>query len=347
MKTVGDLFGAGEMQLPFVLQSAETMKAAVAHLEPYMEKTDQADKGSIVLATVKGDVHDIGKNLVDILLTNNGYRVINLGIKQPINAIIDAWLEKKGPTPSACPACSSRAPGHARQLLVLNERGLTPPVIIGGAALTRKYVEQDLAPLQGLALLRREPSRASPSCGHRRGRAGRDWSGLDRPAKPPGRRRPAAPVRHAASEDIATDNPVPTPPFWGSRVVEISRSRPRWLLNVVMLFQVQWGTQDGPPRASLTVHRREVGHLPRPRRQCEREGILQRRAIYGYWPASRGQCAARLRPPGPAKVIATLTSRARQAPNGAGRLWRPRGSGEIDVWPCHVTVGGGVRKQPE
>jgi len=96
MKTVGDLFGAGEMQLPFVLQSAETMKAAVAHLEPYMEKTDQADKGSIVLATVKGDVHDIGKNLVDILLTNNGYRVINLGIKQPINAIIDAWLEKKG-----------------------------------------------------------------------------------------------------------------------------------------------------------------------------------------------------------------------------------------------------------
>ena len=104
MKTVGELFGAGQMQLPFVLQSAEIMKAAVAYLEPHMEKVEGEGKGRIVLATVKGDVHDIGKNLVDIILTNNGYQVVNIGIKQPINTILEV-AEDKRPTPSACPDC--------------------------------------------------------------------------------------------------------------------------------------------------------------------------------------------------------------------------------------------------
>ena len=110
MRTVGELFGSGQMQLPFVLQSAEVMKAAVAHLEPHMERVegDESGKGTIVLATVKGDVHDIGKNLVDIILSNNGYTVVNLGIKQPISTIIDA-AEESAPTPSACPGCWSRA----------------------------------------------------------------------------------------------------------------------------------------------------------------------------------------------------------------------------------------------
>ncbi|MEP0844829.1 MAG: methionine synthase, partial [Phycisphaerae bacterium] len=152
MKVVGDLFGAGEMQLPFVLQSAETMKAAVAHLEPHMDKVAGASKGSIVLATVKGDVHDIGKNLVDILLTNNGYTVYNLGIKQPINAIIEAWQEKGADAIGLSGLLVKSTLVMRDDLLVLNERGLSPPVILGGAALTRKYVEQDLRPLYNGAL---------------------------------------------------------------------------------------------------------------------------------------------------------------------------------------------------
>ncbi|MCH7812779.1 MAG: methionine synthase, partial [Planctomycetes bacterium] len=144
MKTVGDLFGAGQMQLPFVLKSAETMKAAVGLLEPYMERSEAGGKGSIVLATVRGDVHDIGKNLVDIILTNNGYTVHNLGIKQPIGAIIEAY-EQTGADAIGMSGLLVKSTVVMREnLAVLKERGLFPPVVLGGAALTRKYVEQDL-----------------------------------------------------------------------------------------------------------------------------------------------------------------------------------------------------------
>ncbi len=146
MKTVGDLFGAGQMQLPFVLQSAETMKAAVRFLEPHLDKADQGGKGSIVLATVRGDVHDIGKNLVDIILTNNGYTVYNLGIKQPINNIIEAYEKNNADAIGMSGLLVKSTVVMRENLAVLNERGLDPPVILGGAALTRKYVEQDLRP---------------------------------------------------------------------------------------------------------------------------------------------------------------------------------------------------------
>ncbi|MBI4719221.1 MAG: methionine synthase [Planctomycetes bacterium] len=146
MKTVGDLFGAGQMQLPFVLQSAETMKAAVKYLEPYMDRVGAGGKGSLVLATVRGDVHDIGKNLVDIILTNNGYTVYNLGIKQPINNIIEAY-EKHGADAIGMSGLLVKSTVVMREnLAVLTERGIDVPVILGGAALTRKYVEQDLRP---------------------------------------------------------------------------------------------------------------------------------------------------------------------------------------------------------
>ena len=149
MKVVGELFGSGEMQLPFVLQSAEVMKTAVAYLEPHMEKTDDRGKGTIVLATVKGDVHDIGKNLVDIILSNNGYTVVNLGIKQPVNAILEAADEHDADVIGMSGLLVKSTVIMKENLEELNQRGMAErwPVMLGGAALTRAYVEQDLAQL--------------------------------------------------------------------------------------------------------------------------------------------------------------------------------------------------------
>jgi len=148
MKTVGELFGAGKMQLPFVLQSAEVMKAAVRYLEPRMEKVEGSEKGSILLATVAGDVHDIGKNLVDIILSNNGYRVVNIGIKQPINAILDAWKEHQTDAIGLSGLLVKSTLIMKENLLEMNSRGLAKiPVLLGGAALTRSYVEDDLRAL--------------------------------------------------------------------------------------------------------------------------------------------------------------------------------------------------------
>lgn len=147
MKVVGDLFGAGQMQLPFVLQSAEAMKAAVKFLEPFMEKADSTNKGTMVLATVKGDVHDIGKNLVDIILTNNGYKVVNLGIKQPIDDILRSWEETKADAIGMSGLLVKSTLIMRDNLELMNERGINVPVILGGAALNRRYVDNDLIPL--------------------------------------------------------------------------------------------------------------------------------------------------------------------------------------------------------
>src|SRR4030095_7188026 len=144
MKVVGELFGSGQMQLPFVLQSAEVMKQAVAYLEPYMERVAGQSRGKLVLATVKGDVHDIGKNLVDIILTNNGYQVFNLGIKQPINAIIDAWMEHQADAIGMSGLLVKSVGVMKENLEELNQRGITAPVLVGGAALTRHYAETEL-----------------------------------------------------------------------------------------------------------------------------------------------------------------------------------------------------------
>ena len=149
MKTVGELFGSGQMQLPFVLTSAEVMKASVAYLEPHMERSGEEGKGKIVLATVKGDVHDIGKNLVDIILSNNGYDVVNIGIKQPISAIVAAAEENDADVIGMSGLLVKSTVVMRDNLAELNSRGLAGrwPVLLGGAALTRAYVEQDLAAL--------------------------------------------------------------------------------------------------------------------------------------------------------------------------------------------------------
>ncbi|HUU83626.1 MAG TPA: methionine synthase [Phycisphaerae bacterium] len=296
MKTVGDLFGAGRMQLPFVLKSAETMKAAVAYLEPYMDRYESGGKGSIVLATVRGDVHDIGKNLVDIILTNNGYTVHNLGIKQPISAIIDAYQEHNADAIGMSGLLVKSTVVMGENLAVLKERGLSPPVILGGAALTRKYVEQDLRPeypgplfyakdaFDGLQLLGAIVSKkvaVAPA------EAPVAVEATAPPSRPPeiAIRPTAAPARSAIRRDV----PIPAPPFWGSRVVErIELQAALGFLNENMLFQVQW--QYRKAGRTKQEYERYVNNEVRPIyrdlvERCRREGILAPQAIYGYWPA--------------------------------------------------------------
>ncbi len=294
MRTVGDLFGAGEMQLPFVLQSAEVMKTAVAHLEPHMEKTDESGKGTIVLATVKGDVHDIGKNLVDIILSNNGYSVVNIGIKQPVNSILQAAHDAQADVIGMSGLLVKSTVIMKENLEEMNARGVADkwPVLLGGAALTRAFVEQDLAEMydgevryakdafEGLALMdavmavkRGEPGAALPERRQRRVRA---------------TARPLAAEDPDAVSDVARDTPVPTPPFWGDRIVKgIALKDYVAYLDERALFRGQWGLspgKTGPDYEELV----ETQGRPRLRSWLSRvasEGLLEAAVIYGYWPA--------------------------------------------------------------
>ncbi|MFD4144702.1 dihydropteroate synthase, partial [Streptomyces sp. NPDC058572] len=266
MKVVGELFGSGQMQLPFVLQSAEVMKNAVAYLEPHMEKSDAEGKGTIVLATVRGDVHDIGKNLVDIILSNNGYNVVNLGIKQPVSAIVEAAQEHRADVIGMSGLLVKSTVIMKENLEELNQRSLAAdfPVILGGAALTRAYVEQDLHEIyqgevryardafEGLRLMdaliavkRGVPGATLPELKQRRVRATSDAVVEERSEE------------GAVRSDVAIDNPVPTPPFWGTRVVKgIQLKEYASWLDEGALFKGQWGLKqsragDGPSYEEL------------------------------------------------------------------------------------------------
>ncbi|MGN6677178.1 MAG: dihydropteroate synthase, partial [Streptosporangiaceae bacterium] len=271
MKTVGDLFGSGQMQLPFVLTSAEVMKAAVGYLEPHMERTGEAGKGKIVLATVKGDVHDIGKNLVDIIVSNNGYDVVNLGIKQPISAIVQAASDHGADVIGMSGLLVKSTVVMRDNLAELNSRGMAErwPVLLGGAALTRSYVEQDLASLfdgevryardafEGLRLMdalmavkRGEPGATLPALRQRRVRltpishdvAGATSTGED-----------SVPAR----SDVSVTEPVPSPPFYGTQVVKgIALADYASYLDERALFLGQWGLKPtkggtGPSHTEL------------------------------------------------------------------------------------------------
>ncbi|MEY4419292.1 MAG: hypothetical protein RIR15_614, partial [Actinomycetota bacterium] len=249
MKVVGELFGKGEMQLPFVLQSAEVMKTAVAMLEPFMEKTGDEGRGTMLLATVKGDVHDIGKNLVDIILTNNGYRVVNIGIKQTINQIIDGALESNADAIGMSGLLVKSTVIMKENLEEITARGLDQkwPIVLGGAALTRAYVEQDLAGMfpgevryardafEGLRLM-------DSIMAVKRGDEGA--------ALPALRERRVANTRIKSEDlpidtrrsDVASDNSIPTPPFFGSRVIKgIQLADYAGMLDERALFVGQWG----------------------------------------------------------------------------------------------------------
>lgn len=279
MKVVGDLFGSGQMQLPFVLKSAETMKAAVAHLEPHMEKVEGQEHGRIILATVRGDVHDIGKNLVDIILTNNGFKVYNLGIKQPINNIINAYKEHNADAIGLSGLLVKSTIVMREDLEVLKEQGINVPVILGGAALTRKYVEDDLRQIygdnvfyakdafDGLNRMRQiaeetpaqvptqtpDPAlaaTAAPETGPSVQQVAEQRFGLAEisqdenvapPQQPENTAAKATPEKPPRS-DIGHEYPVPYPPFWGRRTLEhVPLKAVLAYINETMLFQVQWG----------------------------------------------------------------------------------------------------------
>jgi 5-methyltetrahydrofolate--homocysteine methyltransferase len=305
MKTVGDLFGAGKMQLPFVLQSAETMKSAVRWLEPHMERVEGQEKGTVVLATVRGDVHDIGKNLVDIILTNNGYRVVNLGIKQPIGAILDAATAHKADAVGMSGLLVKSTVVMRENLEEMSRQGLDLPVMLGGAALTRRYVEEDCTKAY-------EAGRVAYA---RDAFAGLDLMDKivtgnfdahlvevrqrneDRPvnqSRKLGRAADPKPLRPVDVEEIrlrraelTRDVPVPEPPFWGPRTIErIPAKAVVPYLNERMLYQFQWGyRKDG---RSLAEYREWAKDELRPvlRRMLDiaiREEILVPQAAYGYW----------------------------------------------------------------
>ncbi|MFE7939268.1 methionine synthase [Streptomyces griseoincarnatus] len=360
MKAVGELFGSGQMQLPFVLQSAEVMKTAVAHLEPHMEKTDDDGKGTIVLATVRGDVHDIGKNLVDIILSNNGYTVVNLGIKQPVSAILEAAEEHRADVIGMSGLLVKSTVIMKENLEELNQRGLAAdyPVILGGAALTRAYVEQDLHEIydgevryardafEGLRLM-------DALIGIKRGVPGAQLPGLKQ------RRVRAATVEieerpetgHVRSE-VATDVPVPAPPFWGTRVVKgIQLKEYASWLDEGALFKGQWGlkqarTGDGPTYEELL----ETEGRPRLRGLLDRlqtENLLEAAVVHGYFPCvSKDDDLILLDEAGNERTRFTFPRQRRGRRLCLADFFRPEESGETDVVGLQVvTVGARIGEE--
>jgi 5-methyltetrahydrofolate--homocysteine methyltransferase len=298
MKVVGDLFGRGEMQLPFVLQSAETMKAAVSHLEPYMEKADSGGKGTIVLATVKGDVHDIGKNLVDIILTNNGYTVHNLGIKVPVTEMLDKATEVKADAIGMSGLLVKSTIIMRENLEELNARGLATdtPVLLGGAALTRSYVETDLRTVydgrvfygkdafEGLHTM--DALMTMKRSGEWDPEFGRTVGGARLPRRS---ERIEEAVDIPARSDVAADVKVFGPPFIGSRVAKgISLDDIAHYVNETALFRNQWqfrpdksiGETDDEFRVRVRAFFRE--QLERARE----EQLLVPAVAWGYFPVN-------------------------------------------------------------
>jgi 5-methyltetrahydrofolate--homocysteine methyltransferase len=378
MKTVGELFGSGQMQLPFVLQSAEVMKASVAHLEPHMERSeDDTGKGRLVLATVKGDVHDIGKNLVDIILSNNGYDVINLGIKQPISAILQAAADHQADAIGMSGLLVKSTVIMKENLEEMNSRGRSgTPVLLGGAALTRAYVENDLAELyagevryardafEGLRLMDSIMTRK------RGGTVAADPVEQAKAAERKARRErslriaQARRAREADSEepvaarsDVATDVPIPTPPFWDSQVVKgIPVAEFVALLDERATFLGQWGLRgsrgkDGPSFEELV----ETDGRPRLRYWIDRlttEGVLAHAGVvYGYFPVVADADAlivlAKPRPDAAERFRFTFPRQRRDRRLCLADFYRPRSAavaaGEVDVLPLQlVTMGQAI-----
>ncbi|MYT29815.1 MULTISPECIES: methionine synthase [unclassified Streptomyces] len=358
MKVVGELFGSGQMQLPFVLQSAEVMKTAVAYLEPHMEKSDDEGKGTIVLATVRGDVHDIGKNLVDIILSNNGYNVVNLGIKQPVSAILEAAEEHRADVIGMSGLLVKSTVIMKENLEELNQRKMAAdyPVILGGAALTRAYVEQDLHEIyegevryardafEGLRLMdaliavkRGVPGATLPELKQRR------VPKRDATVTEP------EPEEGTVRSDVATDNPVPTPPFWGTRVIKgIQLADYASWLDEGALFKGQWGlkqarTGEGPSYEELV----ETEGRPRLRGWLDKlqtENLLEAAVVHGYFPCvSKGDDLILLHEDGTERTRFTFPRQRRGRRLCLADFFRPEESGETDVVGLQVvTVGSRI-----
>ena len=354
MKTVGDLFGSGQLQLPFVLQSAEVMKAAVGYLEPHMERSGEAGRGRIVLATVKGDVHDIGKNLADIILSNNGYEVVNIGIKQPLSAIVDAATEHDVDVIGMSGLLVKSTVVMKDNLAELSSRGLAArwPVLLGGAALTRAYVEQDLAAefegevryardaFEGLRLMdavmavrRGDEGARLPAPRARQGRGG-------------ARLKVTGPAERARRSDVTTGHQETTPPFHGGRGVKgIGLAGDAALLEGAATLQGAVGLKParggaGPSYEELV----ETEGRPRLRMWLDRiqtDGLVEAGVVYGYFPAvSEGNDLIVLDASGRERERFTFPRQRHDRHLCLADFFRPAGSGETDVVGFQlVTVG--------
>jgi len=323
MKVVGELFGSGQMQLPFVLQSAQTMKAAVAYLEPFMEKADSdgSGKGTFIIATVKGDVHDIGKNLVDIILSNNGYKVINLGIKQPVENIIQSYREHNADCIAMSGLLVKSTAFMKDNLETFNQEGITVPVILGGAALTPKFVHDDcqntyngkvvygkdafsdlhfmdkLMPAKAagnwddLKGFLDEESVEIEEIQNSKGKGQNSDTESDLPTPDSRLPTPEAPIDTTRSEAVDPAIPRPTPPFWGTKVLtpaDISLEEVFGYLDLQALFVGQWQFRKPQerPREEYDAFLQETVHpiLADWKQRILAENLLHPQIVYGYFP---------------------------------------------------------------
>ncbi|MBB3664415.1 5-methyltetrahydrofolate--homocysteine methyltransferase [Prauserella sediminis] len=379
MKVVGDLFGSGQMQLPFVLQSAEVMKAAVAHLEQYMEKDDSGGKGKLLLATVKGDVHDIGKNLVDIIVSNNGYDVVNIGIKQPVNAILDAAEEHEVDVVGMSGLLVKSTVIMKENLQEMNDRGIAEkyPVMLGGAALTRTFVENDLDEMfagdvryakdafEGLHLMDRlmaikrgeTPEEDAAEQAKKAERKERRERSLRIAEKRKAEQRGDGPEPShddTTRSDVADDVAVPTPPFWGSKIVRgLPVNDYLQLLDERATFFGQWGLRgakkgEGPSYEELV----ETEGRPRLRAWIDdlaTKGVLQHAAlVYGYFPCySEGNSLVVLdkdEPDAPERARFTFPRQLRDRRLCLADFYRTKeqaeATGQVDVLPLQLVTMG-------
>jgi 5-methyltetrahydrofolate--homocysteine methyltransferase len=382
MKVVGDLFGSGQMQLPFVLQSAETMKSAVAYLEPYMEKADMGNnaKGTFIIATVKGDVHDIGKNLVDIILSNNGYRVINLGIKQSVDNIIDAYEQHKADCIAMSGLLVKSTAFMKENLEVFNQKGITVPVILGGAALTPKFVYEDCQNVyQGKVVYGKDAfsdlhfmDKLMPA------KVAGNWDDLkgfldeEEEEKREERREKkeevsvepqsvvSAIVDTRRSEAVA-DIPRPTPPFWGTKILqpeELSWDELFWHLDLQALIAGQW--QFRKPREQSRedyeafLQEKVYPILERWKQKIVEEKLLQPQVVYGYFPCQAEGNSLHLYSPeemgngewgtGNEKLVATFDFPRQKSLRRLciADFFALKESGQIDVFPMQAVTMGNV-----
>ncbi len=358
MKVVGELFGKGEMQLPFVLQSAEVMKSAVAYLEPFMEKADEGGRGTMLLATVKGDVHDIGKNLVDIILSNNGYKVVNIGIKQTVNQIIDAALENNVDAVGMSGLLVKSTVVMKENLEEITARGLDQkwPIVLGGAALTRAFVEEDLSAIfpgevryardafEGLRLMdaimavkRGEPGAALPELRERRVRAVARNSEVD--------------VNDTTRSDVATDIDIPKAPFFGSRIVKgIPLADYVGMLDERALFVGQWGLKGARGEYEKMVEEEGRPRLRSLLNEVQSQGWLEAAVVYGYFPCySEGNDLVILHHEGELKgqerLRFSFPRQRRDRRLCIADFFASKESGQTDVVAFHVVTMGNTVSQ--
>ncbi|PRX46560.1 methionine synthase (B12-dependent) [Prauserella shujinwangii] len=376
MKVVGDLFGSGQMQLPFVLQSAEVMKTAVAYLEPHMEKQEDGGKGRLLLATVKGDVHDIGKNLVDIIVSNNGYEVVNIGIKQPINAILEAAEEHKVDAIGMSGLLVKSTVIMKENLQEMNSRGVAEkyPVLLGGAALTRTFVENDLDEVyegdvryakdafEGLHLMDRlmaikrgdAPEEDEAERAKKAERKARRERSLRIAEKRKAEQGDEPSLDDTTRSDVDPNVPVPTPSFWGSKVVKgVAVADYLSLLDERATFFGQWGLRgakrgEGPSYEELV----ETEGRPRLRAwvdELSTAGILQHAAlVYGYFPCySDGNDLVVLdkdEPDAPERLRFSFPRQRRDRRLCLADFYRSREkaeeTGQVDVLPLQLVTMG-------